>query len=582
MLQKFKSISFRIILYTSICVAVTSIISNTYLYIKLNHVINEKVNAIDELYLQTIKQQLDLRLSHCIDLAVLCSNDLDIAKAMTNQQISTIYQKQACIRAQEVLNTYLRSSDISQYINKLMVFNESDVFIQANTIHYGSISDCASVRSTPLFQNSNTSFGKFHYALSITPHKPDCLVLLYPVYNLSSILENTYLYIEVSTDLVSDVLKPYTPINTIFVSAGKNAAIGNQDRFGNEIRLSGVANGDTFSIGDELYKLSLLPLEEDGLYINNCINITNLSVGKRRTAYTLYAVLLSMLCVSMGVLVIMGRYVTKPINYLIAHIKKLSNNQFLVDPKIEEGQDEIGEVGKVVNEMTLSIIHLLAETKEMYEQRKNIEISFLQSQVNPHFLYNTLDSIHWMAVIQKNPGICSITKSLTSLLRNLAKGTQDRIPLREEIKLLEDYVAIQSIRYIETFEFINQVPESYLDYKIIKLTLQPLVENAIFHGIEPTGEFGTITLSAAADGEDLILTVEDNGVGIEREKLDSLLSTSAADSRNSLNGIGLANVDTRLKLIYGKGYGLGIESNYGEFTKVSVRIPMEKQHLRKD
>jgi two-component system sensor histidine kinase YesM len=97
-----------------------------------------------------------------------------------------------------------------------------------------------------------------------------------------------------------------------------------------------------------------------------------------------------------------------------------------------------------------------------------------------------------MAVIQKNTGIANMTRSLVNLLRNIAKGTQDKITLGEEIQLLEDYIAIQSVRYVEVFEFINEVPEALLEIKIIKLTLQPLIENAIFHGIEPTGKYGII------------------------------------------------------------------------------------------
>ena len=223
----------------------------------------------------------------------------------------------------------------------------------------------------------------------------------------------------------------------------------------------------------------------------------------------------------------------------------------------------------------MSIQHLLRETEAMYNQRRNIEIDLLQSQVNPHFLYNTLDSIRWMAVIQKNPGIANITRSLSNLLKNIAKGTQDKIPLREELGLLNDYIAIQSVRYLETFTFENRVPEELYDCRIVKLTLQPLVENAIFHGIEPTGECGTITLTGRAEGGDLYLCVEDDGAGIEPERLAGILTTERKRSGSSMNGIGIANVHKRLQLIYGRQYGLKVESEPGKYTRVTVHLPKE-------
>lgn len=139
-----------------------------------------------------------------------------------------------------------------------------------------------------------------------------------------------------------------------------------------------------------------------------------------------------------------------------------------------------------------------------------------------------------MAVIQQCPGIAATVGNLVNLLKNLAKGTQDKIPLREEFALLNDYIAIQNVRYVETFTFVNEVPDELLDLRIIKLTLQPLVENAIFHGIEPTGECGTITLSARTEDNDLILTVADDGAGIPPEKLKTLLTAPHQRNRSSL------------------------------------------------
>lgn len=292
--------------------------------------------------------------------------------------------------------------------------------------------------------------------------------------------------------------------------------------------------------------------------------------------FTITVTLCSVILVGFCSLTILSRFLTRPIDKLIRRIRRISENDFSFDPEIERSRDEVGEIGRVVNEMSLSLKLLLEETQERAEQQKNIEIALLQSQVNPHFLYNTLDSIHWMAVIQKSAGISQMTKSLSNLLKNLAKGTQDHITLREELALLGDYVAIQMIRYTEAFEVVNRIPEALLDCRVLKFTLQPLVENAIFHGIEPTGRFGTITLDGRTDGRFLYLSIRDNGVGIPPEALKALLAASAGHkSKGALNGIGVGNVDQRLKLVYGPECGLTYESAVGEYTKVTVKILRE-------
>ncbi|WP_099469494.1 sensor histidine kinase [Konateibacter massiliensis] len=211
----------------------------------------------------------------------------------------------------------------------------------------------------------------------------------------------------------------------------------------------------------------------------------------------------------------------------------------------------------------------------MHIKQKHDEIALLQSQVNPHFLYNTLDSIRWMAVIQKNPGIEKTVKSLSNLLKNLAKGVGEKITLEEEISLLQDYVDTQSVRFMELLKIENHIDKQFYSYKIIKFTLQPLVENAIFHGIEPTGECGTITLTAYEEGDYLLITVKDNGVGMSEEELKVLRESAVNPHLRGMAGIGVSNVDSRLKLTYGDECGLSYESVQRSFTRVTVRIKKE-------
>ncbi len=158
-----------------------------------------------------------------------------------------------------------------------------------------------------------------------------------------------------------------------------------------------------------------------------------------------------------------------------------------------------------------------------------------------------------------------------------SKGVSDKIALAEELELLDDYVSIQSIRYMGSFEYRCQVPEELRKYRIIKFTLQPLVENAIFHGVAPKGCFGVTTVDAFEEEGFLVVTIADDGVGMTAERAAQLLASKERVDRGSMTGIGLGNVDRRLKLAYGKGAGLAIDSVPGEHTKVSVRIPKEEE-----
>ena len=184
--------------------------------------------------------------------------------------------------------------------------------------------------------------------------------------------------------------------------------------------------------------------------------------------------------------------------------------------------------------------------------------------------------MHYLAEVQRNEGIARMSRGLSTLLRNMAKGSSDRIPLREELSLLRDYDDIQQVRYMGMYELVCDVPDSLLDYTVQKFTLQPLVENSIFHGIEPAGHFGTITVSASLDGNTLQLVVADDGVGMTEDEIRNIFR-ERKHSKTDMTGVGLRNINERIKLVYGEEYGLSFESEKGSWTKVIVRVRAERE-----
>ncbi|MEG2924583.1 MAG: histidine kinase, partial [Oscillospiraceae bacterium] len=225
-----------------------------------------------------------------------------------------------------------------------------------------------------------------------------------------------------------------------------------------------------------------------------------------------------------------------------------------------------------------SVDNLLHETQRAATEKKNAEISLLQAQVNPHFLYNTLDSIYWMSVTQKVPAISKMTKSLSNLLKNMAKGVSDKIFLQQELSLLQDYVNIQLVRFTETFEYECNVPERFFKYLIVKMTLQPLVENAIMHGIEESQTFGKVSIDASDDENYLYIHVKDSAGLLTSEQFEKLLKTQPKEEK-ALRGIGLGNVHRRLRLLYGEDCGLSMMGEKGVFTKITVKIRKEQSNV---
>jgi two-component system sensor histidine kinase YesM len=241
--------------------------------------------------------------------------------------------------------------------------------------------------------------------------------------------------------------------------------------------------------------------------------------------------------------------------------------------------DEITELGMSFNIMIGKIRELLDAKIKEQESLKKAELRALQAQINPHFLYNTLDTIIWMAEAKKTDQVIEIVRALSSFFRiSLSKG-KDWITVGEEIERTRSYLTIQKMRYRDILDYKIEVDEEVLNNTILKLILQPLVENALYHGIKNKRNGGTITVRARQkNGNEVLLEVEDDGIGFTPEKLAQVqieLSDNSDEIRLE-SGFGIDNVNKRIKLYYGKQYGLSIKSEYNAGTCVTLMIPAKK------
>ena len=208
------------------------------------------------------------------------------------------------------------------------------------------------------------------------------------------------------------------------------------------------------------------------------------------------------------------------------------------------------------------------------EQKSKLELLLLQEQIKPHFLYNTLSSIKQLVSMKENKKAEDMCEALSRFYRlGLSEG-QNFITVREEAEHVENYLLIQRYRYAANFDYSINIAENILDEKLLKLSLQPLVENAIYHGIKKKEEFGTIVISGYEEAGVIYLKVFDDGIGMSEEQLKALTESLASDSVNEeVNHFGLRNVKHRLKLYFGEGAGLEFESTQGMYTQVTIILP---------
>ena len=239
----------------------------------------------------------------------------------------------------------------------------------------------------------------------------------------------------------------------------------------------------------------------------------------------------------------------------------------------------MGDIGRGINSMSASVTALMEHRLEDEKQKQDLEYRMLQNQINPHFIYNTLNSIKWMATIQHAPGIAEMVMALSRLLKSISKSNERLVPLYEEFALLNDYFTIQQYRYGGTITLdVSYIEDESLNRSCLipRFTLQPLVENAIFHGIEPKGSAGEVTLRVERDtaNGDVLIHLTDDGVGMTPEQAaKALQEPGPEEAAAKYRHVGMWNVHKRLQYSFGEAYGLSIESEPDIGTTVTVRLP---------
>lgn len=301
---------------------------------------------------------------------------------------------------------------------------------------------------------------------------------------------------------------------------------------------------------------------------------------------TIVYILFTCVIISLVLVVIVSfkfsRTLTNPIFKLKRLMKQAESGDLTVRFNFQHN-DEIGELGQSFNHMIARIDQLIQMVYVEQENKRTAEMKSLQEQIKPHFLYNTLDTISWMARDYDAEDIVRLVDALTNMFRIGLSHGKDIITVKEEITHVSNYLYIQKIRYKDKLNYVIHVDESLYAVEVPKLILQPLVENAIYHGVKAKRGGGTITITGVPEGENLVFTVQDDGAGMLQEKVEELnrrmSERSVLDEKKSF---GLFYIRERIQLCYGKGYGVHVESTLGEGTRVTITLPLYQKPKKFD
>lgn len=264
--------------------------------------------------------------------------------------------------------------------------------------------------------------------------------------------------------------------------------------------------------------------------------------------------------------------ITRPIKELSKVTEQVAKGDFSARARVES-QDEVAVLADSVNSMTESLEELVTKIKEDERKMRKADLRLLQEQINPHFLYNTLDTIVWLIEGNDSDKAVNMVMSLSEFFRLVLSKGKEYITIQEEELHIKSYLEIQQMRYRDILEYEIRIDPELYRYQILKLTLQPLVENSLYHGIKYKRAKGNILVTGKQRGDEVRFTVEDNGVGMEEEELHKLQEEIKKPCKDTEKGFGLANVNERIRMNFGAKYGMRIDSARGKGTCVEIVIP---------
>jgi two-component system, sensor histidine kinase YesM len=354
-----------------------------------------------------------------------------------------------------------------------------------------------------------------------------------------------------------------TPLGEPYYKDGLFKQIKTQEAKKNH-SFQGMVNG-------KMQQISYINNNQLGWYMISTVPFSYINSETSKITTGLLIVVSIIVVVCILIIIVLYKSILKPIKQIIVFCNQIFYGD--LSSRIEDhSNDEMGVLANRINSMVSRMEQLMKDQKKDLKRRRSLELQMLQSQINPHFLFNTLNSLRWLAMINQVPVLSDGISSLAELLRSTIIDQDEQITIKQELNNLDHYFAIQKIRYADRFDIEYDLDESLLQSMIPKLILQPIAENAILHGVTDIGGKVLIQIKVYAKNEyTLIIEIIDNGKGFD---------TTKSEKADNLSGIGISNVADRIKLQYGESYGLFITSSMGHGTCCRLIIPKQTYELK--
>lgn len=538
-------------------------------------------------------------LTYNLNTQLIESKTLDVGLWL-NQRISEI---RIISQSEEVMN--MDMNKLQPYINRLNDRLSTHYGNLYGTFAIGKIDgkgwvteeQTIDVSEREYFKHAMSSTNEYVISTPVFSHTNNepIVLICYPVYNENGV-KNGFINGAISLNKISQIVEGidfYNCTSWIMDNNGNiytpqkpdNISIEDLNLLKEKINLNTSTKVGTYNIMnnnkiESVIFHSAIP-NTNGWSLCSMVSSKELTKDIDNLIYSIFIIWIFMLITSIALCTMFSHSISNPIKKLTTAINSIEDGNLDVFCEVNpKEKDEIAVLAHSFNSMVEEIKFLMNRIYEEENEKRSAELKVLQSQINPHFLYNTLDNLQWKAYDYDAVEIAAMIEALSNFFRISLSNGQEFISLSQEIKHVENYLFIQQKRYEDILKFNIEFDKSLSEITVLKLIIQPIVENAIYHGIKAKLSPGYVNIKVVADNEFIYISVCDDGIGIDKETLEEL--NKSLNVKNENFGYGLYNVNQRIKLVYGENSGVKIESILNKGTTVTIKIPLSTKELKYD
>ena len=543
-------------------------------YMSYSSTVDNKLFQMTENVLSLIEKNVQYTINDVSDTGNIIMTSGEVQSVLSVNPDAADYHQQILSHETAVEDLLINLTNNKQYIGTILLANDNYSLAKYKSLTYRIDKNPIDLGKELWMQETLDAYGKGCWFPSESTEYFTDNILIYTklIRSLNQLHPLGILLIGIDKKVFEDLLSPVEELNNTQIIIWRDEGIlydsapyengvlssMHQDELFTFLKTDGIKR---LSAAERFYVKSI-PCENTNWYITAVTPYNMLRLDKRNTLILFLCIAAMTLLVALLCSYLFTNNITETIRRLQRYVDNLKTGR---QEKIHfNPTDEIGRIGnefiRVVEENEKLTTNLY---KSLYKEKES-ELIALQSQINPHFLYNALDSIFWMAEEHNAPDISHMTVALSNMFKLSLNNGEKLITIRKELEMVQSYITIQKVRFEDRIRVITSVEEGILDLKIVKFILQPLVENAINHGIAHKDDGGIITIQIRRKENDILITVEDNGIGFETH-----------DIPIPSHGYAVRNIDDRLKLYYGADYGVQITSVPGQGTTAFVRLKAE-------